>query len=563
MTLDPLAITPRPARSRHERAGRLRSRGVLDRRLAVLLLILAGVALAVVGRTLLRPPGDGPYQTGGSLALAATLDEVLDRPSDYALPGVAVFAPTVDAADAELASLGGVLCDAITERLVETRRLRLVSCNSTRAAAQANLDGAYLAHLLGVDFAVDGVLVRDPDGPPKLRMQMRELRGAARVWSLEDDASSERVANVVSRVTERVLTGAGVAAEIDVTPIDPRLYGKYLRSTQLARGSSEQQLEALKLVEEVVEQAPEYSPALYTLLALRSMTASFIRSDETAPAPEEIEQRNAQRQQQTRLLGERLLDIDPDDWRAHTLLMNHAVEQGLWPAAFHHAERLAQGPSARPGGARIHAQLQLYAGYAERARLQARLAAVADPLDAQAYRVLAQAHGIAGDDDGMRSFAGIAEEITGHGMALFEALLALRADDRAGFVEQFSQWLEAYYGDAAAARAVAQGVVDDSQRDEALAALEALPPIARLRAAEHLLEYALLGQPERSAEAVLTAARRGPAGWLEQLWWPELADMRAQPAFVEAMALTGVTQLWEQDGAPDQCVSVPGAGWSC
>jgi tetratricopeptide (TPR) repeat protein len=537
--------------------------GLLDRRLAVLLVILLGVALAVTGRTLLRPAGEMTLQPGGSLALAATLDELLDRPSVYELPGVAVFAPAVDGADAELASLGGILCDAITERLVETRRLRMVSCNSTRAAAQANLDGVYLAHLLGVDYAVDGELVREPDGPPKLRMQMRELRGATRVWSLEDDATPERVAIVVSRVSDRVLTSAGVDAAVDVTPIDPLLYGKYLRATQLARGNNEQRLEALQVIEEIVDQAPDYSPALYTLLALRSMTASFARPGEPDPEPEELAQRNAQRQQETRLLGERLLGVNPNDWRAHTLLMNYALEDGEWQVAFHHAERLTQGPGARPGGARIHAQLHLDAGYAMRARLLARLAAVADPLDAETYRVLAQAYGIAGDDEGMRSFAGIAAEITGHAVPLFDALLALRAGDDAAFVANFSQWLEAYYGDPAAARTVAIGVVDRAQRDEALVAIHSLPQAARMRAAEHLMEYALLGLPERSAEAVLAAAGRGPAGWLEQIWWPELAEMRAQPAFVEAMVLTGVTRLWDQEGAPDGCAPASDGGWHC
>ncbi len=536
---------------------------LLDRRVVVLLVILLGLALAVAGRMLLRPAGETAYAPGGSLALAATLDDMLDRPRVYELPGVAVFAPAVDDADAELVSLGNMLCDAITERLVETRRLRLVSCNSTRAAAQSNLDGAYLAHLLGVDFAVDGELTREPNGPPQLRMQMRELRGAARVWSLEDEPTSERVGNVVARVSDRVLAGAGVAAVVDVTPIAPLVYGKYLRATQLARGSNAQQLEALGLIREVVEQAPDYSPALYTLLALRSMTASVARPGEPPATAEELARRNAERLQDTRLLGERLVTVNPDDWRGHTLLMNDAFEHRRWQAAVQHAERLAQGPSARPGGARIHAQLQLYAGYAIRARLQARLAAVADPLDAQAYRLLAQAHGIAGDNEGMRNFASIAEEITGHGVPLFEALLARRAGDDAAFVEHFSQWLETYYGDAAAARTVAEGVVDRGQRDAALAAIAALPQASRMRTAEHLMEYALLELPERSAESVLAAADRGPAGWLGHLWWPELADMRAQPAFAQAMVLTGVTQLWDQEGAPDSCTLASGGGWHC
>jgi hypothetical protein len=368
---------------------------------------------------------------------------------------------------------------------------------------------------------------------------------------------------VVSRVSERVLGSAGVRDSVEVTPIDSVLYGRYLRATQLARGSNEQRLEALRLIEEVLEHEPEYAPALYTRLALRSQTASLARPGEPAPNAESLAALDAQRREETRLLGERLLAADPDDWRGHTLLMNAAFEQGRWSSALHHAERLVQGGAARPGGARLRAQLQLYTGYVAQARANARLAAVADPLDAQAYRLLAHAHGAAGDDEEMASFAGIATEISGHRAALFEAILARRAGDEARFVEFFSQWLSTYYGDAEAARTVAEGVVEPARRDAALAALDGLLPSARLRSAGHFVEYALLEAPERSVEGMLAAARRGPAGWLEQLWWPELAEVRAQPGFSEAMEWLGLPRLWESEGAPDLCAPAPDAGWRC
>lgn len=535
----------------------------IKRGLVVPLALLGIIGLMLMGRTLLPPAGESGSPLEGSFALAATLDEVLERPDVYELPGVAVFAPAADEADAELLSLSTLLCDAITERLVATRQLRLVSCTSTRAAMQANLAGANLGHLLGVDYAVDGELSRDAGGHPRLHLQMRELKRVAQVWALEDDATPERVAHVVRRVSDRVLTGVGIETEVEVAPIPPLLYGQYLRATQLARGSTEQRFEALRLVQDVLAQAPDYSPALYSELALRSMTASFARPGEPPPEPEVLLQRNQERLEQTRLLGERLLQLDPEDWRGHTLLLNAAVEQGRWVTALQHGERLAQGPAGRPGGARIHAQLQLYAGYAARAKSQARLAAVADPLDAQAYRVLAQAHGILGEDDAMRSFAAIAREISGHGVPLIEAVLARRAGDTAGFVKHFTDWLTPLYGDAEAAQRVARGVVDEAARDQALVAIEALPPSGRVRAAGHFLEYALLGMPERAADAVREATERSTAGWLEQLRWPELADMRTQPAFGDAMLRAGLTQLWDREGGADGCARVPGAGWRC
>lgn len=526
--------------------------------------ILAAFVLVFLGRDVLSP-GGGPVPVRDSAsALAATLDDALGRSGVHELPGVAVFAPVAEAADADLLSLGDLLCEAITERLVETRRLRLVSCTSTRAATQANLAGSNLAHLLGIDYALEGQLRRDTSGAPLLTLRLNDLRNVAVLFTFEDKAVPERVPHVVSRVTERVLTGVVADAELEITPIEPSLYGKYLRATQLAGGSTAERYEALQLVHEVLEQAPAYGPALYLELALRSMTASFARPGERPPTPEELRQRERQRLDETRRLGERLLEVNQDDWRAHTLLLNSAFEERQLDLALQHAERLVQGPAGRPGGARIYAQLLLYTGYVTRARTQARLAAIADPLDAQAYRLLAQVHGMAGDDDAMRQFDAIAKEISGHGVPLSEAMLAMRAGDHPSFVEHYSQFLTPLYGDAVAARTVAQAVIDPTRVAEAKQVLDTLPPAAALRTAQHFMEYALLGLPARSADAVLTASGQSVGGWLQHLWWPELAPMRTEPAFTDAVIRLGLVSLWEREGAPDQChYSQTGGSWRC
>ncbi len=520
--------------------------------------------LIAVSVFVLRPVSESPAPPGSATALAATLDRALDRPGSYDQPGVAVFAPIAHDDDAELSGLGHVLCDAIMERLLEAGELRLVSCNSTRAAAQADVRGAYLAHLLGVDFSLSGTLSRNAEGVPRARIEMLDLRSESRAWSLEEDIAQERLQSFVERASTRVLRSAGVAAETKDLPLDPVLYGKYLRATRLSReGATASRFEALALIEAVLAEAPDHAPALYLQLALQSMLASMPAPDQPPLTADALVSANALRVQRTQVLGEQLLGANVHDWRGHTLLLNHAFEQRQLSQAFVHADVLSHGPGARPGGQRINGQLHLYAGYLARAQALGRQAAVADPLDANNYAILAQAHAMAGDDAAARSFLDIAREISGVEAHWTLAVLALRSGDHERFADHLVSFFSLYLADVDASRAIAAGVIDPSQRAAALAVLDALDSATRVRMAGNFPQYALLGDVERSIQAISENAKRAPAGWMQDLWWPELAEVRRHPEFMVAMTRVGLPQLWDSDGAPELCARGADGAWGC
>lgn len=532
------------------------------RKAAYWILVVAG--LFAIGVFVLSPESDTSLPPGPATALAATLDRALDRPNSYAKPGVAVFAPTAQDDDPELSGLGHVLCDAIIERLLATGELRLVSCNSTRAAAQADVRGAYLAHLLGVDFSLSGTLSRNEHGVMRARIEMLDLRSEAAEWSLEDDIAQERLASFVERASTRVLRSVGVVTEAQEMPLDPVLYGKYLRATRLSREpASVARFEALQLIEAVLAEVPDHAPALYLQLALQSMLASTPAADQPAATSDALVTANALRIQRTQALGEQLLSANPHDWRGRTLMLNHAFEQRLMPQAFLHADGLSHGPGARPGGARINSQLHLYAGYLTRAQALGRQAGVADPLDANNYAVLAQAHAMAGDDPAARDFLDIVREISGIEVHRTAAILALRAGDHERFTDHLISMLSVYIADVDARSTVATAVIDPSRRDDAVAVLESIDPGTRVRMAGNYFEYALLGDVERSILAIGENATRAPAGWLQDLWWPELAEVRRHPDFMPAMSQLGLTQLWDREGAPDLCTRKADGAWGC
>lgn len=526
--------------------------------------VLGVVALIALGAFVLTPKSDSPDPPGSATALAATLDRALERPGSYDQPGVAVFAPIAQDNDPELSGLGHVLCDAIIERLLESGELRLVSCNSTRAAAQADVRGAYLAHLLGVDFALFGTLSRNDNGVPRARIEMLELRGGSPAWSLEEDIAQERLQSFVERASTRVLRSAGVAAESQDLPLDPVLYGKYLRATRLSRESaSASRSEALALIEAVLAEVPDHAPALYLQLALQSMLASMPAANQPPLTADALVAANERRVQRTKVLGEQLLSTNVHDWRGHTLLLNHAFEQRQLSQAFVHADVLSHGPGARPGGQRINGQLHLYAGYLARAQALGRQAAVADPLDANNYAVLAQAHAMAGDDAAARSFLDIAREISGVEPHWTLAVLALRRGEHERFTDHLVSLFSLYLADAEASRVIATGVIDPTQRAAAIAVLDALDSATRVRMAGNFLQYALLGDVERSIRAIGENATRAPAGWMQDLWWPELAEVRRHPEFILAMTRLGLPQLWDSDGAPDLCARGADGAWGC
>jgi hypothetical protein len=97
------------------------------------------------------------------------------------------------------------------------------------------------------------------------------------------------------------------------------------------------------------------------------------------------------------------------------------------------------------------------------------------------------------------------------------------------------------------------GLHDEPRRAAVLARLDGHDSGTRQHFGHYFLEKALLGEPQRSLQAVTHHANLPPAAWLQWLWWPEMAAVRAQAGFADAMAAVGLPALWLQRGPPDGC----------
>ncbi len=524
--------------------------------------VFAAVALAAAVIVQLSQP---PLSPGEVCAreLARKLDHALDRPRSYDAPGVAVFALATPADDRELAHLSSALCDALVEQLLRQGSLRLPSCASARVAAEAGVRGPQLAHLLGVDYAVQGSIARLPDGRFRTQVAMARLRDEKAQWQIDEEVDDARLQELLAQVTTRIAASAGRPLATDEQRIDPKAYGKYLRAVQLtARRNVDEMREALRLVDEVLAIAPDYVPALYMRLALTSQLLSAGPPPGATAPGDDGQARQAAMLREIDSLGRRLLAADPTDWRAHTLLLNFAFQNRRWSEGFAHADALTRG-NRRAGGLRINARLHLYAGYLKRGQELALEAARLDPLSAENYMALAQAFGLAGEDARMSEFAGIAAERGVKRAALYDAFSALRRKDWAAFEPAFVGWQAAsgHAGDWPAA--VARAVADPSRRAAALDALAAQDVRTRASMAGFFLEFGLMGDVERGVAAIVERSRLRPAGWLEYLWWPELSALRGHADFGQAMENLALAALWRERGAQDRCELQSNGGWRC
>ncbi|MDZ7653696.1 MAG: hypothetical protein U5L03_14675 [Burkholderiaceae bacterium] len=476
-----------------------------------------------------------------------------------------VFALAAPAEDRELAHLSQALCDALVERLLRQGSLRMPSCASARVAAEAGVRGAQLAHLLGVDYAVQGSIARLPDGRFRTQVAMSRLRDEKAQWQIDEEVDDARLQELLAQVTKRIADSAGQPlARADEQRIDPKAYGKYLKAMQLtARRNVDEMREAQRLIDEVLAVAPDYVPALYARLGLTSQLMSAAPPPGARKPGDDGQAEQAAMLREIDSLGRRLLAADPTDWRAHTLRLNFAVQSGRWVEAFGHADALAGRSSRRAGGLRINARLHLYAGYLRRGQELALEAARLDPLSAENYIALAQAFGLAGDDARMSEFAGIAAELGVKRAAMYEAFSALRRRDWTAFEPAFVGWQAAAGNAGDWPAAVARAVADPARRTAALDVLAQQDVRTRAAMAGFFVEYGLMGETAQGVAAIVERSRLPPAGWLEYLWWPELSALRAHADYAQAMENLGLAALWRERGAPDRCAQQANGGWRC
>lgn len=534
--------------------------------LAVLVLLLLVAALVVgIGRWWSAPvPPRADAEAAD--ALAATLDRVLQRSAQPMPPGLAIRTLVTAADDPQAAGLAGPVCDSMVNRLARLPGLRVASCGSTGAEIAADLDDRALSRLLAVDYLVKGRLQSLPRDRLRVQLVLHDMRGDRERWRIDEEMAASDLQGLPMRVAREAAPALGQPASAATEPmIAAEAYARFLRATQLFRRPAlEERREALRLVDEVLAVEPDHAPSLYLRMALRSRLDGF---ETGGPADQGSAAQAAAAQaaliSETHKLGERLLALDPGDRRGNILLLNAAIDGRRWDEAFRRGDALLQHAQQQPGVLRIVARLYLMAGYVQRAQALAFEAARLDALDAESIEYLATTHGMRRRDPVMRELLTVARQI-GHGsLDLFDAVLAHRRADWPDFERAMTAYATNTQRPADWVPAYARGVADARERERAAQLLDAHDPSTRHYMSDYFFEYALLGDVPRSLQAIRHHARQPPRLWLEYLWWPELAAVRQQAGFAEAVSELGLTRLWQERGAPDLCQPGTDGHWAC
>lgn len=522
------------------------------------LLLLLATALVVLLRTPTAPARAEP-------PLALQLDRLLQR-QDAEPAGIAVRPLAVADGDAAAREAQGPVCDAVVASLARMPGLRVASCGSTRVALAAGLDDAALARLLAVRHVLSGEIATRSEGRLLVRVAMHDVAGARERWRYEDELAAHELQTLPALVAQRTSEALGVAnAAAPTVPLPPDLHRRYLDAQRKARRpAAPERLAALAEVEALLREAPDHGPLQYMRLALRSaLGAAGLDPANAGRSEAELLARQAALLAEIRALGEQLLARDPQDWRAHLLLLNDAYQGGRMVEAFARGDALLEHVARHPGMLRIAARLYLGAGYLQRARELAFEAARLDALDAEAHEVLAQLHGLAGDTAAMSEFVAVAEQLGHRQTGLLRSLGALRGRDWDALARALTDWANGSGRSPDWVPAFVQALRDPATRPAATAALTSEPEAVRTAMAGHFLEHALLGDVARSLAAVQHQARLPPAAWLQQLWWPELTAVRRSDGFIDAMADLGLLALWQARGAPDLCARETDGRWRC
>jgi TolB-like protein/tetratricopeptide (TPR) repeat protein len=520
---------------------------------------LAALVVFVV-RGIDAPAREAP---AGEDALALLLDRVLQRGERGNSPGLALRPLATLPDDGEAAALAGAVCESMASRLVRVPGLRVASCRSTGVALAANLDDRALSRLLAIDHVMTGEIRTLPAGRLHLRLELRDARDGSRRWAIDEHMALPDLQALPVRVSSATGAALGIAdAPPPPPPIDPEAHVRYLRARELARRPSiDDRRAAVRLLDEVLAVEPDH---LESRFLQHNVKGWLLGNDGSGGSVESLNAARAANVAEGLALARRLVEADPQDVRGQWLLLADEVESRQWVDGYRRLGRMVQANPRQPGVLRLSARMHIHAGYLERARELAIAAARLNALDADAYEILALVAGMQRRDAEMREFIAIARQVGHEGLGPVQLVEAWRRRDWAEVERVHTAWIG--WGGQWSAEWVpawVRGLADPSEREAAAQLLDAHDAATRQHFVSYLLEYALLGDFARSMKSLRHHAKMPPATWMQNLWWPELAEMRRSPAFIEAMNDLGFTGLWDAYGAPDLCQRGADGAWSC
>jgi TolB-like protein len=200
----------------------------------------------------------------------ASIDECRPAPDPGTArkPSIAVMPFANLSGDPEQDYFADGVVEEITTALSRIKWLFVIARNSTFTYKGQAIDAKRVGHELGVRYLLEGS-VRKSRGRVRITAQLIETTAAGHLWADHFDGLLEDVFELQDRVATSV---AGViepaleAAESAVSAARPTnaltAYDLYLRASPILFSDSREISEALRLLEEAIEQDPHYGPAL-------------------------------------------------------------------------------------------------------------------------------------------------------------------------------------------------------------------------------------------------------------------------------------------------------------
>ncbi len=365
----------------------------------VIIVLALGMAYFAFDKFVLDPARDAEIiETETERARSEALFESYGAKSIVVLPFVNM------SGDPEQEFFSDGISEELMNLLSKIQELRVISRTSAFSFKGKDVDIPTIADKLNVDHVLEGS-VRKSGDKVRITVQLIDARTDSHLWSETYDrtlddifAIQDEIAVVV--VEQLKITLLGEAPES--RKIDPDAYVLYLQAKHLLTfGGNEDRPKIIELLEQALEVAPDYVPALNSLgLAYYWSTRSVETSLQAEYRRRSIEMNN------------KALKIDPDDAAANVHLAFRYFSDDLDPAAA--APLYERAVQSDPGDEYIVTGVSYFARLISRpdqAIALGEYAIARNPQCARCYYTLSQAYRDAGRFDEAEARADIARSL--------------------------------------------------------------------------------------------------------------------------------------------------------
>jgi len=361
--------------------------------------------------------------------------------------------------DGDQAYLSDGLAEELLNLLAQIRELRVISRSSAFSFKSREIGIPEIAERLNVRHILEGS-VRKAGNKIRVTAQLIDARSDTHLWSQTYDRDLGDIFAIQDEIAGAIVEQLKLAL---VTPLtshsetDPETYDLYLRAQHAFRTRTpEGNAEAQQLLQRALVLDSNYAPA-WSALGQAYLGDQVVRPmlpEESVPL--------------ARKAAETALQLDPNDWGAHRLLINIALDGRDFQAAAHHLETLMASGRLDPEIVNVASSVAKILGHLDDAMSLASYAVARDPLVAN-YHV---SQGI------LYYYSGEVDEA----LARFEYALALNPD-----LAVAHAWLAAMY------------LLQDRYQEALMEIAKEKWPAVRLMV--YSLIYYDLGEVEKSDEA--------------------------------------------------------------